>query len=813
MLIHYIKIAFRNLSTQKIPAFINVIGLSIGLACFSLFLLYAVNEFSFDRFHKNADNIYRVYEWTEGIPGMGTRGDAGLYMPLGPAMKRDFPDVENYVRYQKSWDEKFIKANTTSAPVRIAFADQAFFTVFSFKLLFGNPVSALKDLHNVVITKDKALQLFGETNVVGKVLQIKADKKFEPFTISAVAENIPVNSTIQFDVLLSFDYLQTTSFGKDAINNWQYSGFQTYVQLDNKSNLANNTRGLAQFRQKYFPGEETEYKKDGMWDGKGTFPVSFRLQPLQDIHTNLKISTGGETGIDLKYTWILLSIAAGVLLIACINFTTLAIGRSAGRAKEIGVRKLIGSGRKQLIFQFFTESLVLAIFSTILGLFIAKLLLPYFNQLSEKKLTFSFSRYPELIWLFALLILLVGALAGSYPALVLSRFKPIEVLKNKIKLGGSNFFTKSLVTVQFVVSTGLIVSTIIILQQLNYMRSKYPGFNKENVVVVDATGTDAKKFYPLFKHALYAHPEVIGVTNADIALGAEGYNSSGFDYNGKHEQIFRYSTGSDYIKVMGMQLLSGRNFDPGITSDSINSVMVNEALVKDLGLTNETILGLKLQGYSGKEDRTPIVIGVVKNFNFLPLSQEVKALLFSQPSDIQPLKFFVRIKPGNPAPALDVLQKTWSTVLPGIPFQYSFLDENLDNFYKSETRWSNIVGWAGGISISLACLGLFGLTALAAVNRTKEIGIRKVLGASVSVIVQLLARDFLKLVMIALLIATPLAWYFMNKWLQDYAYRINIHWGVFVVTGFAALSIAFLTISFLAIKVAMANPVKSLRME
>ncbi len=813
MLIHYIKIAFRNLAAQKVLAFINVVGLSIGLACFSLFLLYAVNEFSFDRFHKNADNIYRVYEWTEGMPGMDNHGDAGLYMPLGPAMKQDFHDVDNYVRYQKSWDEKFIKVNNTSARVPVAFADAQFFTVFSFKLLLGDPVSALKDQHNVVITKDKALQLFGETNVVGKIVQIKADENFEPFTISAVAENVPANSSIQFDVLLSFDYLQTTSFGKDAVNNWRYSGFQTYIQLSNKSKLANDRSRLAQFRQKYFPDEKTEFKKEGIWNGKAVFPVSFRLQPLPDIHRNLKINAGGETGIDSKYIWILLSIAVGILLIACINFTTLAIGRSAGRAKEIGIRKVIGSRRKQLIFQFFTESLVLSIFSAILAQLIAQLLLPYFNQLSEKKISFSFSLYPQLIWLFAVLILLVGILAGSYPALVLSRFRPIEVLKNKIKLGGSNILTKSLVTVQFVLSIGLIICTIIILQQLNYMRSKYPGFNKENVVVVDANGTEARKIYPLFKQALYTQSQVIGATSSDIGLGEEGYNSSGFEYNGKHEQIFRYSTGSNYIKVMGMQLLAGRNFDPRIASDSINSVIVNEALVKDLGLTNEKILGLKLKGYSAQEDRTPIVIGVVKNFNFLPLSQEVKALLFSQPSDLQPLKFFVRIKPGNPAPALDVLKKTWATVVPDIPFQYSFLDEKLDNFYKSEARWGNIVGWAGGISIFLACLGLFGLAALTAANRTKEIGIRKVLGASVPVIVQLLSKDFLKLVMIALLIATPLAWYFMNKWLQDYAYRINIHWGVFAITGFVALIIAFLTISFQAIKTAIANPVKSLRTE
>jgi putative ABC transport system permease protein len=810
MIKHYFNIAVRNLFRQKVLAFINVFGLSAGLACFTLFLLYTVNELTFDRFHKNAKDIYRVCEWTRGQPGKEANGDAGLYMPLGPAMKHDFPDVENYVRFQGAWDKKYVKTSDRTTPIPVAFADPQIFTVFSFKLLSGSPINALAEQRNVVLTKSKAIDLFGTTDVLGKTLEIKIEDKFEPFTIAAVAENIPANSSIRFDILLSFDYLQTTGFGKMAVNNWNFSGFQNYILLTHGSSLVDDPQRLSKFRKKYFPDEEAQLKQYGGWDGKSPYPVSFRLQPIRDIHTTLTIRDSPGEHIDTKTVWMLLSIATGVLLIACINFTTLAIGRSAGRLKEIGLRKVLGANRKKLIFQFLAESLLLSVFSLVLGLVMAQMLLPYFNQLAGKELAFSFVQYPQLIAFFAGIAVLAGILSGIYPSLILSGFNPVESLKRKIKLGGSNIFTNSLVSVQFALSIVLIISTIIILQQLNFMQSKNPGFNKENIVVIDADGTDAKKIYPLFKQQASSNSHIIGTTASDIALGEEGYNSSGFEYNGKHEQAFHYKTSSDYINVTGIKLISGRDFNPLIASDTINSVIVNESLVTDIGLTNEKILGFRLKGYSAND---LVVIGVVKNFNYFSLKQKVKPMLFSQPADLVPSKFFVRIKPGNPAIALKVLNRIWKNIVADIPFKYGFLDDNMNNFYRGEIRLSGIIGWAAGISIFLACLGLFGLTALSAANRTKEMGIRKVLGASAGIIVQLISKDFLRLVTIALLIAAPLAWYFTNKWLQGYAYRIRIQWWVFAVTGLGALVIALGTISFQAVRAAIANPVKSLTAE
>ncbi len=812
MVKHYFKIALRNLGRQKILSFINVLGLSIGLACFALFLLYAVNEFNFDRFHKNADHIYRVYRWSDGMEGREAGGDVYMPSPLGPALKNDLTGIVDYVRIRESWGESFIKADGDTRRMQVSFADPSFFSVFSFPLLYGTAKGALNDLQNIVVTRAKAKELFGTDNVVGRMIEIKMEEEFIPFTISAVAEDIPANSSLQFELLGNFNYMETTSSGKRGVNNWNRSAYITYVQLNPGSGLANDAHKLVAFRHKYYPSEEEELKKEGFkWQGN-TPPVRYGLQSLKAGHTDTKIVGGSIENVDPKTIWILLSIAGGVLLIACINFTTLAIGRSARRAKEVGVRKVIGGERGQLVWQFLSEAVILSILSAALGLLLAKFLLPYFNDLSGRELQFSLSLYPEIMWMFGGLTLLVGLLAGSYPAFILSGFKPIEVLKSKIKVSGSNFFTKTLVTVQFALSIALIISTIIILQQTKYMSSKNPGFSKENIVVVDASDTKTKEIYPLFKQAMVARTDVAGIASAELGLGeGTGWSRSGFEYNGKHKDVFEYFIDADYIPVMNMKLIAGRNFDPEIASDTVTSIIVNEAMVKDFGWTVENAVGQKIKGYM--ESKTPVVIGVVKDFHYRPFKENVEPQLFHQFADYAPFKFFVKIKPGNPAPALSAMQKAWSGIVADLPFKYSFLDESLDNFYKAERRWSSIIGWAGGISVFLACLGLFGLAALAAVNRTKEIGIRKVLGASLPGIVKLLSKDFLKLVVIALVIAAPLAWYFMNKWLQDFAYRISIGWWVFILAGALAILIAFITIGFQAVRAGIANPVKSLRTE
>ena len=808
MIRHYLKIAFRNLARQKWLTAINIAGLSIGLACFTLFMLYAVNEFNFDRFHANKENIYRVYRLSESTQ------EAKVYhpMPLGPAMKQDIPDVENYVRIQEAQNETYVKVNNAVTHIRLSFADQQIFSVFSFKLVAGDTKAALNGLHDIVLTKKTAKKIFGHVNVIGEIIQAKVEDDFIPFTVSSIVEDIPSNSSIQIEALGNYDFLATTKNGKRLVDNWRrQSVCLTYVQLKPGSTLAFDLKTLTAVRKKYYPEEDAELRKLGYWTGQGA-PIRYGLQPLTSIHTDTKIVGGTVPVSDPKSIWIMLGIAFGVLLIACINFTTLAIGRSARRAKEIGIRKVVGSLRRQLVGQFMAEAFLLTIFSVALGLGLCYLLLPYFNSLSGKDLSFSFAQFPEMYWLLAGLTLIVGLLAGSYPALVLSDFRPLEVLKQKIKIGGANVFTRSLVTLQFVLSIGLIASTLIIADQLKYMTGKDPGFSKENVVVINATEIDGKKLYPLFKQAVISEPSIAGVTSSELGIGeGEGFSRGSLDHNGKNKDVFEYFVDHDFIPLMKMRLLRGRNFDPNISSDTINSVIINEAMVSDFGWTLDNAVGQQLKEYS--EQMIPVVIGVVKDFNFRPLSIKVEPQMFHQFNNYVPHRYFVRLKAGDPANALAAMQKTWNSLVTDIPFSYVFLDESIENFYKSEVRWSRIIGLAGGISIFLACLGLLGLAALAAVNRTKEIGVRKVLGASIPNIILLLSKDFLKLVTIAIVIASPLAWYFMSNWLQDFAYRIDIGWLVFFIAGLSDVTLALVTISLQAIRAAIANPVKSLRTE
>ena len=812
MLINYLKIAFRSLLKQKGLSFINVFGLSIGLACFSLFLLYAVNEFSFDRFHEKADHIYRVYRWNNGTNGDDPSGDAYMPMPLGPAMHEEFPDIENYVRLREDWGDEFVRVGNKVGRKGIAFADPQIFEVFDFKMKYGNPHEALKEPSSVILTEETALELFGESNPIGRILEIKLEEDFVPLTVTAVAENLPANSSIRFNMLGSYEYLMnSTNTGKRYKDQWRRSAFLTYVKLREGSGLATDEERLLAFRESKYPDTEANLRERGFWKKEGP-PITYKLQPIREMHTDTRIS--GES-VDPKNIWTLLAIAAGVLLIACINFTTLAIGRSAGRAKEVGVRKVIGGKRGQLIRQFLAEAVVLAVFSAFIGFALMQFLLPFFNELAGRELVFSMQQYPEISWLLLGLTLLVGLLAGSYPALVLSNFRPVEVLKSKIKLGGSNLFTKSLVTVQFVLSIGLVASTLIILKQLDFMYSKNPGFDKENVVVVDASGTDSDVVYSRFRQALQHSPQIVGVAGSELSLGANsGWSRSGWDYKGERKSVYEYFVADDFLDVLDMEILAGRNFDPNRANDTINSVVVNEAFIKDFNWTIEMAVGQELSGYFDEEGRAePTVIGVVKDFNYRSFSEEILPQMFHQYADYSPYQFFVRIQPGDPKTALKAMENAWAAIVPEFPIRYSFLDENLNRFYEEEKRFSSILSWAGGISIFLACLGLFGLAALAAVNRTKEIGIRKVLGASVVGITQMLSKGFLKLVGIAILIASPLAWYFMNGWLNEFAYRIEFPWWYFVVAGMVAVAVAFLTVGYQGVKAALVNPVKSLRSE
>ncbi len=810
MIKNYFKIAIRNILKQKGLSFINILGLSIGLACFSLFLLYSVHEFSFDQFHKDGDQIYRMYRWTANMDGEGEEGDPHLPMPLGTSLAADFPDVEEVVRWKEAWGESFTKVDGEVSRSEVCHVDPVVFKVFTFPLKYGDPETALADPRNVVLTEKTALKLFGESNPTGKIIEIKIEETFEPFTVSAIAENVPSNSSKQFQIMGSFEYFAGTNHGKRKIDNWGSSFLSVFVKLREGSGLADNSEALLKFRQKYYPDQEATLRASGQWDGEGA-PVTYRLQAIKEMHTDTSIWGGEVPTIEPRNVWILLGIAAGVLLIAIINFTTLSIGRSAGRAKEVGVRKVVGSNKKQLAIQFLTESISLSVISVLIGLGLAHFLLPFFNDLSGRELVFSLEQFPEISGLIVILTLFTGLLAGSYPALMLSRFRPVDVLKNKIKVGGSNWFTKSLVTTQFVLSIALVLSTLVILSQLNFMHTQSPGFNKEHVVVVDAEEVNTEALYSQLKNTLEKNPNILGLASSDMGLGAStGWSRSGFDYKGVNKQVYEYFIDDEYLKVMDIELLKGRNFEAGRQDGANRSVIINESMVKDFEWTLDNAVGQELTGYFD-EGINPKVIGVVKDFNFRSFREPVKPQMFHQYEDYMPFKYFVRIKSGDPKSSIAAIEKAWTTIVPNFPLKYSFLDEDVNRFYRAEKRFSKVVAWAGGISIFLACLGLMGLAALASVNRTKEIGIRKILGASTFGIVGILSKDFIKLVCIALLLAAPVAWYFLNNWLDNFVYRINIEWWMFGLTAVVSIIVAFVPVGFHAIRAALSNPVTSIR--
>jgi len=810
MLRHYLRIAVRNLAKQKTLTFINISGLSLGLACFSLILLFAVSEFSYDKFNQKAAQTYRMevrYTRDDGQE----QGSAGLNVGLGPAMKKEFPGVEEAVRLSVS-QTYYMKGNNGLAHLSMCFADPGFFSVFSYPLLAGNPRQALTDPYAVIVTRSKALQLFGTTDAVGKTLPIKTDSGFHLFAVSAVAEDMPLNASIHFDCLGSYKYFEQTDTDRvKSIPNWNRTyGDQTFVLLRPGSRLPQQTASLLQFRLRHFPEEAESMHKTKKATGH------YVLQPLLSMHTDTSVE-GGETTTDPKNIWILLGIATGIVLIASINFTTLAIARSAGRAREVGVRKVVGGLRRQLITQFLTESVLLSLISTVLGGVLAFILLPWFSQLAGRTLHFSFAQYPQLTWMLVGLTLLVGLLAGSYPAAVLSGFNTVEVLKARIRLGGSNIFTRGLVTFQFVLSIGLIIATAVMIRQVNYMRSKDLGLIKENTVVIHADDADRLITYSFFREELTNEKQVLGITAAGIGLGeGQGQMGGGYDFSGKKTAVIEYPVDEHFLPVMGLRLVAGRNFDPAITSDTVGNIIVNETLVRDnLGLAPAQAIGqqLKTAPRKGTAPQYKTIIGVVRDFNFERLNKKVRAQLFLMPANFAPSVFFIHLRAGDPTPMLDKITATWRQISPDIPLHYSFLDEDLDRFYKSEARWGNIIACAGGISIFLACLGLFGLAALSAANRLKEIGIRKILGASTATIIGLLTGGFLRLVVVAAVIASPIAWMVMNKWLRDFAYRIDVGWWVFGITALLAMGIAFLTIALQAWRAARSNPVVNLRTE
>ena len=812
MLKNYFKIAWRNLLKNKTFSVINIAGLASGIACFILIALYVANELSYDRYNEKANRIYRVN--SDLRFGGNDLHLAVTSDPMGATLKKDYPQVEEYVRFYNSDGYRMVKkGNEYIHEDNVCHADSTLFDVFTLPLIAGDPKKALTEPKTVVITESIAKKYFGTTEVIGKNIETD-EKKSTLYKITAVIKDIPGNSHFKFDFIFSMHNVDY-QFGNYLSNN-----FQTYILLKPGTNYKAFEKNFKQVIDKYILPQAKQYMNIGSMDefAKAGNKLEYSLMPLTAIH--LYSDRFPELGVNgnIQYVYIFSAVALFVLLLACINFMNLSTARSSGRAKEVGIRKVLGTERKSLVKQFLTESTLTAFISTTIAIVIVWLCLSWFNNLSGKQLVITEIFQPKYLFFLLALPVVVGLLAGGYPAFYLSSFKPIAVLKGKINAGFKKSMLRNvLVVFQFATSIVLIVGTIVVYRQLNYIQTKKLGFNKEQVLIINGTGGLGNN-NEAFKNEV---SKLSGVTASAYAGFLPIANSNRNDNTYSTSPVMDSKNGFnmqtwmadyDYMNVMGMELVKGRNFSKDFGTDT-SALIINESLAKLLGFDDP--VGKKLYTYfqdqMGNRLVTYNIIAVVKNFHFESLRQNIGPLCFrlGKPDWVTAFK----VNTGDIQGLVKNVESKWKSFSPAMPFSYQFLDEAFDNMYKVEQRTGKLGLSLAIIAILIACLGLFGLATYMAEQRIKEIGVRKVLGASVGNITTMLSKDFVKLVLIATVIAVPVAWWAMHKWLQDFAYRVDISWWVFAVAGIIALLIAVLTVSSQAIKAAVSNPVKSLRTE
>jgi putative ABC transport system permease protein len=781
---NYLKVALRNIRKHKGYSLINIVGLAVGIACCILILLWVQDELSFDRFHKKGDNIYRVLQDVHLDRDVTWAINQG---PLGPALHVDIPEIVNYTR---GTARRFrIKYNDKCFDEIVEFADPSLFEMFDFPLVKGDPKIALTDPHSIVISEDMAVKYFGEEAPLGKVLN--ADDQYD-FVVTGVLAKVPRNSHLRPQFIIPFVFGRELEY---TVDNWGNSQFTTYVMLKKGVSLAAVEKKISRFLDDKPTLEE------------GTI---LRLQPLTHIHlySNFEFDRFGRG--DIKYIHIFSITAFFVLLIACINFMNLATARSATRSREVGMRKVVGAKRSGLIRQFFTESIFIAFAALLVAILLVELLLPVFNNLAGKEMILNLFGNPIILIEILAITLFTGLISGSYPALLLSSFRPIKVLRGKFEtVNSKSLFRKILVVTQFSLSLIMIIGTLIVYQQIEYMRNKKLGYNKENLVYIVMRG-DFFKRYDAIKNDLLKHPGILSVTRStSIPSYGNVFSNSKWRWQGQNpkEEVLMHGNfvGYGYFKTFCMEIKEGRSFSKEYSTDQ-SAVVLNEEAVKRMGVTAP--IGMELVNGDNKYT----IVGIVKNYHFRSLHKEIEPLvLIFAPENCRGL--IARIKSEDISSTIGFLGKKWNEFSSEYPFSYGFMDQRLDRLYRTEQRVGTLFKYFTLLTIFISCLGLFGLASFMTERRTKEIGIRKVLGASVSRIIIMLSKEFTRLVLIANVIGWPAAYFLVKKWLQNFAYRTTINFEIFILGGILALITAWLTISYQAIKAALANPVEALRYE
>jgi putative ABC transport system permease protein len=793
MIRNYIKIAIRNLWRHKSFSLINIIGLAIGMTAFMLIFMYVQFELSYDKFHAKADRVYRLNVDIKSANDV--MHEAWSSAPMGPALKADFPEIQESTRLFPYGT--IVKANNRLFKEdRIFFAEPSFFDVFSLPLLKGDPKTSLKNPYSVILTETTAKKYFGSADPMGKTLLFRNK---ELVMVTGIAKDVPENSQFKFDILYSVPTLEKL----DSSDMKQWGDFSNYTFLL----LAKGTNA-ARLESK-FPAFLIRHISDE--NRKGGQNYDLFLKPLKDIYMD---SRGGLEQGSMNNVYIFSIVALFILLIAAVNFINLTTARATERAKEVGVRKVVGAARSQLTMQFLGESIIICLISFFFAALLVSLMLPLFNQLAGKTISENVFEHGYLFILLCIAVL-IGLAAGAYPALALSAFRPVTILKGRFSSSSrGTLLRKSLVVFQFTISIVLIVGTIVVYNQLNYMRDQPLGFEKNQMMTIDFGNDDGViKNYETIKNEFKSIPNVLAVAMSHGLPGIGSANAhSAFENRQGAMQplnINMYDVDYDFIPVYGMKIIAGRTFSPDFPSDTTKSVVINEATVKILGFTSPIqAIGKKFDQWG----RHGQIVGVVKDFHYRSLQENVEPLnMRVNPSNAR--IFTLKIAPQSIPATIAAVERKWKELIPQRPFNYSFVDKEFNKQYATEERFGKLFMYFAVLAIFISCLGLLGLASYSILQRTREIGIRKVLGASIAGIVNMLSKEFLQLVLIATLVAFPLSWYGMNKWLKGYAYRIDINWIVFAMAGVLAFSIAIATISFQAIRAALANPVKSLRSE
>ncbi|MEZ4960964.1 MAG: ABC transporter permease [Saprospiraceae bacterium] len=814
MLQNHLKIAFRNLLKNKGFSFINLFGLTVGLACCMLIGLYIWNELSFDRYHKNADRIYRVSREFITKDGSQQLHLGHLAPPFAPLLKNDFPDIEEAVRLFQT-GVTFRKGDQLYSEENFFLAEPVIFNMFDIPLVSGNPETALNDPFTLLLSESAAKKYFNTENPVDQTMTGLGRYDFK---ITGVFRDFPYNSHFHPSILASFSTLRdSTIYGEEGLRtNWGNNSFSTFLLLPKGYPAKSLEAQFPAFIDKNMAGYYGQEKTSDR--------TRLHLMPLTDIHLHSHLDSEIEENGDINRVYIFAIIAALVLLIACINYMNLSTARSTTRAKEIGVRKVVGAGRGQIAWQFLSESILLSLLATVLAVMLVQLALPFVNHVLGQQLQVTAKMLAAIPIATLGMALITGVLAGFYPAIFISGMKPLHILKS----GGTSTFRgpggsggglrKVLVTGQFAISVGLIIATIVVYNQLDFMQNKDIGLDKDHVVTLNFYQSLAPRFEG-FRNEILANTAIRNMArssripsgrlldsygSAEVQTASDSLEKSAAD-------LKTLTIDHRFVPTYNLGVAAGRNYREDQGTDRTGSFMLNEAGAKSLGWPSpEDAVGKRIR-YGGRDAH---IVGILKDFNFESLHQPIQPMIMFIPSDSTNFNYLsVKLDGSNIPGAIAHLEKVWKEFLPQFPFEYQFIDEEFGALYQAEQRQGRMFIGFALLAILVACLGLFGLTAFVTQQRVKEIGIRKVLGATTAGLVGLLSKDFLKLVVVSLVIASPLAYYFMNKWLADFAYRIDISWWVFAVAGIMAVGVAFLTVSFQSVKAALANPVKSLRSE